>query len=63
MRYVLFVATTTPRARRWRPPFLEGPRYLDWPVPDPAGEDIETVRAIRHEIADHVLDLLKELLP
>ena len=44
-------------------PVLEGPRYLDWHVPDPAGEDIETVRAIRHEIADHVLDLLKELLP
>ncbi len=44
-------------------PVLAGPRYLDWPVPDPAGQDLDTVRRIRHDIADHVLDLLKELLP
>ena len=46
------------RARVFRP----GPRYLDWPLADPAGQDLETVRAIRQDIADHVLDLLKELL-
>jgi arsenate reductase len=44
-------------------PVLDGPRYLDWAVADPAGQDLETVRRIRQDIADHVLDLLKELLP
>lgn len=46
-----------------RCPVHPGPRYLDWAVPDPAGQDLATVRAIRQDIADHVLDLLKELLP
>jgi arsenate reductase (thioredoxin) len=41
---------------------LPGPRYLDWQIPDPAGQDLGTVRRIRQDIADHVLDLLKELL-
>jgi arsenate reductase len=44
-------------------PVLDGPRYLDWHVPDPADQDLPIVRAIRQEIANHVLDLLKELLP
>ena len=44
-------------------PVLAGPRYLGWAVADPAGQDLATVRRIRHDIADHVLDLLKELLP
>jgi protein-tyrosine-phosphatase len=43
-------------------PVLPGPRYLDWPIAGPAGQDLATVRRIRHDIADHVLDLLKELL-
>ena len=46
-----------------RCPVHPGPRYLDWAVPDPAGQDLATVRIIRQDIADHVLDLLKELLP
>jgi arsenate reductase (thioredoxin) len=43
-------------------PVLPGPRYLDWPIADPAGQDLDTVRRIRLDITDHVLDLLKELL-
>ena len=26
-------------------PVLAGPRYLDWPIADPAGQDLDTVRA------------------
>ena len=44
-------------------PVFSGPRYLDWPIADPAGQDLDTVRRIRQDIANHVLDLLKELLP
>jgi protein-tyrosine-phosphatase len=43
-------------------PVLPGPRYLDWPIADPAGQGLAAVRRIRQDIADHVLDLLKELL-
>jgi arsenate reductase len=43
-------------------PVLAGPRYLDWAIADPAGQPLAAVRRIRQEIADHVLDLLKELL-
>jgi arsenate reductase len=43
-------------------PVLSGPRYLEWPIADPAGLDLAAVRRIRDDIADHVLDLLKELL-
>jgi arsenate reductase len=43
-------------------PVLPGPRYLDWPIADPARQDLDTVRRIRLDISNHVLDLLKELL-
>jgi protein-tyrosine-phosphatase len=43
-------------------PVFPGPRYLDWPIADPAGQDLATVRRIRQDIADHILNLLKELL-
>jgi len=43
-------------------PVHPGPRYLDWHIADPAGRHIDAVRRIRHDIADHVLDLLKEIL-
>ena len=34
-------------------PVFPGKRYLDWPVDDdPAGQDLETVRRIRDDIAD-----------
>lgn len=40
-----------------------GPRYLDWHIADPAGRQLDEVRRIRHDIANHVLELLKEVLP
>ncbi len=42
-------------------PFFPGKRYLDWEVADPAGKDLETVRAIRDEIRGRVEVLLTEL--
>jgi arsenate reductase (thioredoxin) len=44
-------------------PVVAGPRYRDWHIADPAGRDLDEVRAIRLDITNHVLDLLKELLP
>jgi arsenate reductase (thioredoxin) len=42
-------------------PYYPGTRYEDWPVADPAGQDIEMVRAIRDEIGDRVRALLTSL--
>jgi arsenate reductase len=42
-------------------PYVPGRRYLDWDLPDPKGQPIAAVRAIRDEIADRVEVLLKEL--
>jgi arsenate reductase len=42
-------------------PFFPGTRYLDWQLPDPAGQDIGAVRAIRDEIDGLVRGLLAEL--
>jgi arsenate reductase len=44
-------------------PVYPGKRYLDWDLPDPAGQDLETVRAIRDEIDARVQRLLAELAP
>jgi arsenate reductase (thioredoxin) len=44
-------------------PIYPGKRYEDWEVGDPAGEDLETVRAIRDQIAERVSELLNELSP
>ncbi|WP_410575544.1 arsenate reductase ArsC [Amycolatopsis sp. cmx-4-61] len=38
-----------------------GKRYLDWDIPDPAGEPLYRVRQIRDEIDRHVRGLLDEL--
>jgi arsenate reductase (thioredoxin) len=43
-------------------PVIDGPRYIDWPIADPAGRDLAAVRAIRQDVSDHVLNLLEELL-
>jgi protein-tyrosine-phosphatase len=45
-------------------PYVPGLERADWPLADPKGKDIETVRAIRDEIADRVKVLLqaKQLL-
>jgi protein-tyrosine-phosphatase len=42
-------------------PVYPGKRYLDWELADPAGQDLETVRAIRDEIDARVQALLAEL--
>ena len=44
-------------------PIYPGKRYLDWELEDPAGKDIETVRAIRDDIDGRVQALLTELVP
>lgn len=42
-------------------PFYPGKRYLDWPLDDPAGQGVDTVRPIRDEIDRLVRGLLAEL--
>jgi protein-tyrosine-phosphatase len=42
-------------------PYVPGTRYVDWPIPDPAGQDLPTVRGIRDQIERHVRELLDEL--
>jgi arsenate reductase len=39
-------------------PVLPGRRYLDWGIADPAGRDLDEVRAIRDDIDARVTDLL-----
>lgn len=43
-------------------PFFPGKRYLDWVLPDPAGQGVEAVRPIRDRIRRHVEELLEELV-
>ena len=42
-------------------PYVPGTRYEDWPLDDPAGQDIDTVRRIRDQIHQRVEALLDEL--
>lgn len=42
-------------------PVFPGKRYEDWPVQDPAGKDVETVRRIIDEIETRVRLLLSEV--
>jgi arsenate reductase len=42
-------------------PFLPGKKYVDWPLSDPAGKGVESVRPIRDEIEQLVKGLLAEL--
>ena len=44
-------------------PYCPGTRYEDWPVADPAGQDVETVRAIVDDVDQRVRELLTDLLP
>ena len=41
--------------------YIAGKTYLDWPLEDPKGKSIETVREIRTEIESRVRGLLKDL--
>jgi arsenate reductase len=40
-------------------PYVPGLAREDWPLPDPKGQDIETVRITRDEISARVQDLLE----
>ena len=42
-------------------PYVPGVRYIDWDLPDPKSQPVETVRATREEIARRVESLLDEL--
>lgn len=44
-------------------PYVPGVRYVDWPVPDPGGQDEETVRAVIADIDGRVRAMLTELVP
>jgi arsenate reductase len=43
-------------------PVYPGKRYVDWDLPDPAGKDLDDVRAIRDDIALRVERLMLALL-
>ena len=42
-------------------PYLPGKRYLDWPLDDPAGRNLEFVRRVRDEIRNRVESLLADI--
>jgi protein-tyrosine-phosphatase len=42
-------------------PYIPGKRYIDWELPDPNGQPIEAVRALRDEIDGRVRRLIAEL--
>ena len=44
-------------------PIFPGKRYEDWDLPDPAGQDVASVRPIRDEIRARIEALLGEILP
>ena len=44
-------------------PAYPGKRYLDWALPDPAGQGVEAVRPIRDEIEQLIKGLIDEIAP
>jgi arsenate reductase len=42
-------------------PYMQGTRYVDWPLDDPAGRPVDEVRPVRDEIEQRVRGLLGEL--
>ncbi len=42
-------------------PYIPGRRYIDWDLPDPDGQDLETVRALVAEVETRVDVLIDEL--
>jgi arsenate reductase len=42
-------------------PYIPGKRYIDWELPDPSGQPLETVRALRDDIGHRVDALISEL--
>jgi protein-tyrosine-phosphatase len=41
-------------------PYIPGKRYVDWDLPDPKGQPLDVLRAIRDEIARRVGLLLTD---
>ena len=41
-------------------PYVPGLEILDWPLPDPKGQPIETVRRIRDDIRGRIAALVRE---
>ena len=44
-------------------PYVPGKRYEDWPVDDPKGQDLDTVRRIVDDLDARVRVLLADLVP
>ncbi|MFF4487693.1 arsenate reductase ArsC [Streptomyces sp. NPDC001544] len=44
-------------------PVFPGKRYLDWELPDPAGQGVDAVRPIRDDIEKRIRGLLDEIAP
>jgi arsenate reductase len=44
-------------------PYFPGVSYRDWELDDPADQPLDTVRAIRDDIAERIRALIAELLP
>ncbi|MEU3989575.1 arsenate reductase ArsC [Streptomyces platensis] len=44
-------------------PVFPGKRYLDWQLPDPAGQGVEAVRPLRDDIEQRIRGLLHEIAP
>jgi len=44
-------------------PYIPGKRYIDWDLPDPAGQPVDEVRATRDDISRRVDQLVAELDP
>jgi arsenate reductase len=42
-------------------PYIPGKRYVDWDLPDPKGQPLQVVRAIREDIQQKVTALVAEL--
>jgi len=42
-------------------PYIPGKRYIDWDLPDPKGQAVETVRTTREEIAQRIAGLLEDM--
>ena len=42
-------------------PYVPGKRYVDWELPDPAGQGLQAVRRIRDEVESRVRSLVDEL--
>ena len=55
--------SSSPWAAATSAPTYPGKRYLDWELADPAGMDLDGVRAVRDEIERRVAGLVDGLAP